>query len=255
MPRIVLRSGEVTATIDARRGGRLASLRFAGTEVLVTAADDPLGWGCYPMVPFAGRVRDGVLDLAGTAHQLDTNAGRHAIHGTVFDTAWETESSDGRAATLVTSLGARWPFEGLVVQRIEVDDEGITLRIVVHADEDQPLQIGWHPWFVAPSRLDHGCRLMHLRDSAGIATETVVPIPDGPWDDCFVSDGATPRLTVRGIDLVLSSDCSHWVVYDAPRHATCVEPQSGPPNGINDAPEMIAAGSILSRWFRITREW
>lgn len=229
-------------------------MRFGGTEVLVTRADDTLGWGCYPMVPFAGRVRDARLDFGGRVHELDANAGRHAIHGTVFDAAWELDAHDDVSATLVTGLGARWPFEGLVIHRIEVDPIGITMRVAVHADESQPIQIGWHPWFVKPSRVAHGCELMVVRGRDGIATSTLVETPDGPWDDCFVAGGAPPTLTVGGVDLVLSSDCSHWVVYDMPDHATCIEPQSGPPNAINDAPEVVEAGAMCARWFRISRQ-
>ena len=253
MQRIVLRSADVSATIDVRHGARLASLRFGTVEVLVTAGTDPVAWGSYPMVPYAGRVRDARLTFDGRVHELDANAGRHAMHGTVFATPWEIESQEPAAAMLSTSLGAHWPFEGLVVQRFEVDAEGITTRLAVHAGQDQPIHVGWHPWFVKPSRLEHHCRFMHLRDRDGIATADLVPVPDEPLDDCLVSDGARPELTVRGIDLRLSSDCSHWVVYDMPDHATCVEPQSGPPNAINDDPLVVPAGSIMSRWFRIER--
>ena len=254
MSRLTLHSGEVTVVVDTRKGARLSSLRFAGTEVLVAAGDDALGWGCYPMVPFAGRVRDAHLASHGIVHQLEANAGRHAIHGTVYDTPWEVDSHSDCSATLVTDLGSGWPFGGLVVQRIDVDDLGVTLRIAVHADEDQPVQVGWHPWFAKPTRLDHGCHMMHIRDRDGIATSDVIPIIDGPWDDCFVAGDSDPTLTVRGIDLRLSSDCSHWVVYDVPTHATCVEPQSGPPNAVNDDPTLVKAGSIFSRWFRISRD-
>jgi len=41
-----------------------------GAELLVTAAEDTLGWGLYPMVPFAGRVRDGVLMFRGLQYEL-----------------------------------------------------------------------------------------------------------------------------------------------------------------------------------------
>lgn len=254
MPRVVLRSGDVSAIVDTRRGGRLASLQFGGTEVLITNAKDTLEWGCYPMVPFAGRVRDARLSFDGTSHELNANAGRHSIHGTVFDVVWELENHNDTSATLVTGLGARWPFEGLVIHRIDVDPDGITMRIAVHADHTQPVQIGWHPWFVKPERCEHGCSLMHVRGVDGIATSTLVPVERGPWDDCFVSEGARPRVRVDQVDLVLSSDCSHWVVYDMPAHATCIEPQQGPPNAINDVPDVVEAGSMTARWFRIARD-
>ena len=44
---------------------------------------------------------------------------------------------------------------------------------------------------------------------------------------------------------MVSSSCDHWVVYDQPEHATCVEPQSGPPDGFTLCPEVLAPGETL----------
>jgi aldose 1-epimerase len=47
------------------------------------------------------------------------------------------------------------------------------------------------------------------------------------------------------VTLMVSSSCDHWVVYDQPDHATCVEPQSGPPDGFTLCPEVLAPGETL----------
>jgi galactose mutarotase-like enzyme len=31
----------------------------------------------------------------------------------------------------------------------------------------------------------------------------------------------------------------------------CIEPQSGPPNGINDAPFVLEAGATFKRWMEL----
>jgi len=49
-----------------------------------------------------------------------------------------------------------------------------------------------------------------------------------------------PTVTVR-------SGCDHVVVYDQPTDATCVEPQSGPPDAFNLQPHIVATGSHLVR--------
>ena len=54
-----LKAGRAHIRLDPAHGGRLASLQIDGREVLVTESDDPRGWGAYPMVPWAGRVRSG----------------------------------------------------------------------------------------------------------------------------------------------------------------------------------------------------
>lgn len=250
---VTISSATVTATVSAAHGARVASLRFGEVEVLVNRGSSPLSWGCYPMVPYAGRVRDATLHFDARDHDLRPNAGRHSLHGTVFDVPWETVSATATSATFATTLGDDWPFSATVIHHVEVDPDGATMRLVVHSDEPQPTQIGWHPWFVKPDRLDHGCSSMLPRDAHGIATTPATPIGPPPWDDCFISDGASPRLEVSGLSLRLVSDCSHWVVYDEPRHATCVEPQTGPPNGINDDPFVLGAGEMMARWFRVER--
>ena len=57
---IELRDGPAALTIDPDHGGRLASLTVAGRELLVphSAGVSAIGWGCYLMVPWPGRLRD-----------------------------------------------------------------------------------------------------------------------------------------------------------------------------------------------------
>ncbi len=72
---------------------------------------------------------------------------------------------------------------------------------------------------------------MYPRDGEGIATLPCVDPTTGPWDDCFIADSIT--LIRGGQRLRLRSDHDHWVVYDGTPHATCVEPQSGPPGRLH----------------------
>ncbi len=58
--------------------------------MLVTEGPGPLLWGCYPMAPWAGRLREGVLRWRGEEHRLPTDIlPPHAIHGTLLETAWD----------------------------------------------------------------------------------------------------------------------------------------------------------------------
>ena len=56
------------AVIDPEHGGRLASFQIEGNELLVHTGTSEFDWGCYPMVPWAGRVRKGRFEWAGEAH-------------------------------------------------------------------------------------------------------------------------------------------------------------------------------------------
>jgi aldose 1-epimerase len=114
-----------------------------------------------------------------------------------------------------------------------------------------PAQVGWHPWFRKPSHASLIFESMLQRDGHGIATTIRERTDAVNVDDCFINPLAPLSLTVNGVELVLSSDCSHWVVYDLSPHSTCVEPQSGAPNEINDSPVILAPGESLTKWFDI----
>ncbi len=68
---VTLTSARAAVTVDLVAGGRLASLTVDGDELLYFGdpGTGPMGWGCYPMAPFAGRVRYGALGFEiGRAH-------------------------------------------------------------------------------------------------------------------------------------------------------------------------------------------
>jgi len=115
-----------------------------------------------------------------------------------------------------------------------------------------PCVIGWHPWFRKAERLLFRPQVHYPRDAHGIATTPPAPPPPGPWDDCFINH--RPVQMWRDTQRVqLTSDCTHWVIYDEPPHAHCVEPQSGPPDAFNLEPNVLAPGATLAAWFLM--EW
>lgn len=244
-------------SIDVLHGARLSSLRVHARERLVTFSKDarPTGWGAYPMVPFAGRVRNGRFSHEGTAYQLPLNFGEHAIHGTVFDTSWSTIEQSPTHAVLVTSLGSRWPFVGSAKHEVRVDpiERSVTCTLTVHTGSpSMPAQVGWHPWFVRPATLRVDFTEMYVRDDNYIPDGRLVTPPIGPWDDCFIGARHTPMVQFDdGMCLHIESDCDHWVVYDMPTHALCVEPQSGPPDGFSLAPFVITQQLSLQRTMKL----
>jgi aldose 1-epimerase len=59
MDRLRFAADGVTLEVSPFHGGRIASFVVDGRELLVTSGDAPFWWGCFPMAPFAGRVRRG----------------------------------------------------------------------------------------------------------------------------------------------------------------------------------------------------
>jgi len=243
-----LRAGDVEAMLDPGAGGRVAALRVDGRDLLVTEGWGPLSWGCYPMVPWAGRLRDGTLRWRGEEHRLPTDLlPPHAIHGTLLDAAWAVAEAGPDAATLAADLGPPWPYGGRATHRVRVTPDALHAEIRVEAASvPMPVIVGWHPWFPRvlrdasgapvgePAIVDIAAGGMLRRGPDGLPTgEVVRPIPPEPWDDCFVDVAGAPGVHWPGALAVrIESDARFWVVYTEREEGVCVEPQTGPPNGL-----------------------
>lgn len=226
-----------------------------GTPVIVHAGDDSLDWGCYPMVPYAGRVREAMLTFRGKSYSLPANDPSglgHAIHGTLFDTQWSVESLTPTRIIMSHELGAPWPWRGAVVHEVELHHASLTCALTVEAHDDMPVMVGWHPWFVRPLEATLPFASMVQRGDDYLPTGTRVDPVVEHADDCFCEPTGPLALRYDKVTLTLHSDCSHWVVYNQPTHAICVEPQSGPPNEVNDAPHIVRAGESMRREFTIS---
>lgn len=185
---------------------------------------------------------------------------RHAIHGTTFTRPWRLDADvtpshlSGADASriemscdLVGSLS--WPFAGVARQTITVEPHRIELAMSVESTDGAvfPASLGWHPWFAKPDRLDFDPVAMYEQDAAGLPTGRLVEPPSGPWDDCFVNHVPVRLHYDRAVasTVTVSSPADHWVLFDRLGHATCVEPQTGPPDAPTVRPKVVAPGAPL----------
>ncbi|NDE36746.1 MAG: galactose mutarotase, partial [Actinobacteria bacterium] len=109
--------GEISLEIDVDQGGRISSLRFRDIECVLPFRGQVLTWGWYPMAPWAGRIKDGLIkNSRGEEFQLPTNlASPHAIHGFGITSSWQEIGNGYFALDLAEPyLGAR------VEQRFEL---------------------------------------------------------------------------------------------------------------------------------------
>ncbi|MFJ8313218.1 MULTISPECIES: aldose 1-epimerase [unclassified Streptomyces] len=240
---IKLGAGGTELTVDAGNGCRISSLRIDGTEVLRQGEK----YGCFPMVPWCGRVENGQFRDGGEKYQLPLNAAPHAIHGTGRDTAWKTARVSDTEAVFTYELTDPWPYTGRVTQIFELTPDALTVRMGVETyDNSFPAQAGWHPWFnreIDGSRVElaFAPEWQEERGDDHLPTgRRIEPLP-GPWDDCFgMPDGVDVTLTWPGrLELKVTSPTEWVVVYDEQEEAVCVEPQSGPPNGLNTLPRLV----------------
>ena len=248
MTTLSLRTGATEGTVDLE-GGRLASLKVHGHELLVTEGTKPSRYGSFPMTPWCGRLAHGRLTFGGTTHELPLTSPPHANHGRGYLQTW-TEVGPG---VIRTDLGPPWPFGGHVIQRFELGETSLTTTLEVHADaEPMPAMAGWHPWFRRqldvgePARLTFAATSIYETDEHQIPTGRLLPAPAPPWDECFVDVTEGPAITWPGaLRLAFGSTFDHWVVFTQPDHALCVEPQSGPPNQVNRDPLLARPGEPL----------
>lgn len=252
-----LRAGELEVALAPEAGGRIARIRHEGVEWLVDERESgaaTIAWGCYPMVPWAGRIRHGRFNFNGRAYALPPNFGEHAIHGVGFALPWQIDSIASDSATLSLQLPKDdyWPFGGTATQVIQLTPNSLELRLAVQAGtQPMPAVIGWHPWFRKPDALLFAPDAMYPRDEEGIARLPLASASPGPWDDCFINQKDI-TLVYSGQRLTLRANTEHWVVYDAAPHATCVEPQTGPPDAFTLAPKTLEPDQQLELRFELS---
>lgn len=252
MEPITVTAENVEATIIAAEGGRVQSIRAYGQELLRPRTKNPMGWGCYPMVPFAGRIADGTFNFDNSTYQLPPTMGPHAIHGYGYNQPWRVTETTPTSCTTRWDFTDPWPWPGYATQRMQAFPNRIELSITATASKRQPLSIGFHPWFNQHLTDQDELTLlfdadeMYELDDRAIPTGRTQPPKEPPWDNCFRSLKADPVLRWGQLEATMSATTDHWVVYTEPADATCVEPQTGPPDEVNRSPKVFEAGQQLT---------
>ncbi len=224
-------------------GGRVSGLRLGGVELLRQGER----FGSFPMVPWCGRIRDGRFMNGATEHQMPLNAPPHAIHGTARNGPWNVARTARDEAVLTYDLVDPWPYPGRVTQVVALAEDSLTLTTAVETyGSSFPAQIGWHPWFNRnlggeDVRIDFAPAWQEERGPDHLPTGNRTEPRPGPWDDCFgMPDGVDVTLTWPGqLELKVASREQWVVVYDEQAEAVCVEPQTGPPNGLTTHPRQV----------------
>ncbi len=225
----------IVATLDTR-GGRIASIRVDGVEYLATeeSGRERLQSGCYPMVPWAGRLGGGTFAFEDARHRLPAHFGGHAIHGLATDIEWRLDD-----ATMTCSLEDRWPLGGRAKVDYAIDGRTIHADLTVEAtDLSMPAALGWHPCFrreIAGESdvLAFSAGFMWERGPDHLPTGRRIDVPNRPWDDCFGEVAYRPSIGWGARAVTLDSPTKTWVVFDELEDIICVEPQTAPPNAFS----------------------
>ena len=257
-----LSCGEVVVRVMPTEGGRIVSLIVGGVERILPkerarASALSTGWGCYPMVPWAGRLSLGRIPTDEGEVRLQQNRPPTAIHGLVFDKPWRVHTQSDTAVTMACELrGLGWPFGGEAQQTLRIDPTRLDLELEVgDYTRAGPAGVGWHPWFTRPPTGDVEVRLdareVLVLDPDLVPTgevravtadedlRTGPPLADRRLDHVYVNTRGP--AVVRWPDLELSieyDDSLATTVVHTPTQGFCVEPQTMWPN----APLLAAQG-------------
>lgn len=163
-----LRAGALTMDVAPAAGGRIASLVSAGEGgrridwLAPMSADclrdgfDGLAWpktGCYPLLPFSNRIRDGRFQWDGREVRLAPHPGQvHAMHGLAHARAWAVEQCT--VSSIVLGLryapeADNWPWPFTATQTLVLSGSGLDAVMTLRNDGDSnmPAGGGFHPYF------------------------------------------------------------------------------------------------------------
>ena len=249
--------------VDLDAGGRALQWTVAGDELLGHYGDHPIEHGMYPMAPWAGRIRDNTVMWNATAHSLPVTNDPWAIHGTALaqPASVLALTQDAEEARLVARIEEHpgWPWPMAIDIEWRLRPRELTTTITVHAlVEEFPAVVGWHPWFRRqldagdPLELSMRASEQLVRGDDHLPTGEVAPYDaaGGPFDDAFRVPGGRATISWPGALAVdIASDGDWYVVFDELSSYVCVEPQSGPPDGLHaigrvwDGPGIASPGS------------
>ena len=241
-----LAAGDHVVELDIAGDGRAVSWLFGGEELLRRSSEELFGFGMYAMGPWAGRVAGNAVTVQGRDHPLEPTYRDWALHGTVVGGSCVVVAQghgEGFANAVVdVDLGVTWPWPGTLRAHWQVDAETVRTRLeLTSLRVPFPGVIGWHPWFrrsiggsSAAWSLE-GALMAERDDDYVLSGRLISPTRGaGTFDDAFRTLGVA-RVTWPGvIDMAVENSAPWFVVYDMPAEFFCVEPQSGPPNGVND---------------------
>lgn len=270
--RILLREGAITVGIAPECGAALTKFDVKvgakQVEVLRHASDahinsqSPYGASCFPLIPYASRLREGKFEFRRHAFVFPINAPgeRHSYHGDGWTRPWALTELARNKAVLELAPDPSAPMQYRAVCVVDVCDGRVTIKIRIQNTEvfAIPVGLGIHPYFARR----HGARLNARLPIRWCMDDELLPIGteinpqalelqrgmaavDLPlsaaysdWDGQAVIDWPADRIQVR---IATMPSLRHAVVW-APSQEEffCFEPVSHATNSFNFAKEQIS---------------
>ena len=271
-----LHAGALRLAVRADLGGAIAGLWHGETAILRSSEPARLASAhesaMFPLVPYSNRLGYRRFRWRGKDHATRTNvAGSpHSLHGLGWQRPWSIVSSSALEIVLeLRHLGdADWPFAFTARQYLALDAASFSARLQLSndADVEQPVGLGWHPYFVKRPRSRMHIELSHRWDADATLLPTRKVAQHGidsdlshlDFDNCFEGWRGPARIRDERFSLQLASSLPYLVVYTPQeRDYFCVEPVSHVSNAIHMAEPAahglvaLAPGATFDAWLRL----
>ena len=217
-------------------------------DAVAIARGDVEAMGCFPLVPFSNRVRDGRFVFDGVEAFIPPIPGPHAEHGHGWRRPWRTIAQGASWLTIeFETRDADWPFPYRARQNFRLSDNrlDITLSLENLGRRAMPAGLGLHPYFprTPECRLSAKVAGMWNVDAEVMPVDLATPppraadpgrglVPDEiELDNCFTGWDGDARIDwperSTWLTMCASRPLRHLVVY-SPRGESyfCAEPVS-----------------------------
>ncbi|MBL4854318.1 MAG: aldose 1-epimerase [Robiginitomaculum sp.] len=163
---IHLKSGGFEVGIAPHIGGSITHYRYRSQTRCIDifrpftqspeAGNQVLRMGCFPLVPYSNRIRDGKINTGSGPVSLPLNHAPepHSCHGTGWQNLWHVEKHTPHSALLVLPPDKNFPLLYTASQHISLSEEQLQITLTVtNLDQFEfPVGLGLHPYF--PTRAD-----------------------------------------------------------------------------------------------------
>lgn len=258
-------------------GANLISLEYKGLPVLRTPdnieqlRENPCLYGNPVLFP-PNRTADGIFKFENRKYHLpvnEPNTGSH-LHGRLYNAPFEAAEVTDRSATCLLKNSGKWfPFDFSMKLSFELDREGLTQNIEILNDGScsMPVLLGFHTSFAAPGEFSVSIKERWERDERHLPTGKLSALKEREL--CFkngcasegqlISDYFTAENQAARLGHILyqvSPEFTQWVLYNGGGNKgfLCVEPQTGPVNGLNmpGGHLVLPRGETARFWLRFS---
>ena len=263
-----IRCGEQQLVFDTELGGRAISWNYQGIELLGASGADPVEYGFYPMLPWAGRLADNSVSVDGESMRQEINYQGWAIHGLSFNqplTSWSVQADENATTFSALQRISGWMQDLEATFTWMIDQHSLTTTIEVKpiSEVSSRVVVGWHPWF-RKSLGSASLAVLKINDAKLLAKVDSLPTGElvdfdatrGPFDDALIVPSKTVVIEWQeALHLRITNSHEWFVIYDGNKELICVEPQTGAPNALNGAFSDSALLCSRSEPARLTTRW